>query len=245
MKSLLPVVLLTALLAIGPFRSLAQSNAPAAIPVPAADEKQQASLDKHIKPILDALMLQDAAKEEKVRQVLSEFFTAHAAWHQANDAKLKGLWNDFNRARSKQDKAAADNALAEIDGVYATFKPQHNQLIQGLGAVLSQEQIETVEDVLTVNKVKVTDNAYLEIFPSLTDEQKTVVLKNLQAAREEAVDAGSMAEKSAFFKKYKIKIEEEYLAAQGYDPKQARKDFAAKQKGAGDVKQTNSPDAAQ
>jgi hypothetical protein len=59
------------------------------------------------------------------------------------------------------------------------------------------------------------------------------------------VDAGSMAEKSAFFKKYKIKIEEEYLTAQGYDPKQARKDFAAKQKGAADVKQTNSPDAAQ
>jgi hypothetical protein len=58
-------------------------------------------------------------------------------------------------------------------------------------------------------------------------------LKDLQAAREEAIDAGSMAEKSAFFKKYKIIIEENYLTSQGYNPKQARKDFAAKQKNDG------------
>ena len=38
-----------------------------------------------------------------------------------------------------------------------------------------------------------------------------------------------MPEKSAFFKKYKIKIEA-YLTAQGYDVKQSYKDFVAKQK---------------
>ena len=42
-----------------------------------------------------------------------------------------------------------------------------------------------------------------------------------------------MTEKSAFFKKYKIVIEDDYLTGQGYDPKQARKDFAAKQKADG------------
>lgn len=99
--------------------------------------------------------------------------------------------------------------------------------------MLSPEQIETVEDVFTVNKVKVTYNVYLEIFPTLTAEQKAVVLKDLKDAREQAVDAGAMTEKSAFFKKYKIVIEEDYLTAQGYDPKQARKDFAAKQKAGG------------
>ena len=35
---------------------------------------------------------------------------------------------------------------------------------------------------------------------------------------------------SALFKKYKIKIEDEYFASQGIDAQQARKDFAAKQK---------------
>ena len=102
--------------------------------------------------------------------------------------------------------------------------------MSGLAAGLTPEQIETVEDVLTVNKVKVTFNAYMEIFHGLTGAQKAVILKNLKAAREEAMDAGSMTEKSASFKKYKIKIEEDYLSGQGYDPKQARQDFAAKQK---------------
>lgn len=74
--------------------------------------------------------------------------------------------------------------------------------MSGLAAGLTPEQIETVEDVLTVNKVKVTFNAYMEIFHGLTGAQKAVILKNLKAAREEAIDAGSMTEKSAFFKKY-------------------------------------------
>ena len=38
-----------------------------------------------------------------------------------------------------------------------------------------------------------------------------------------------MTEKSAFFKKYKTKIEA-YLTAQGYDVKQSYRDFVAKQK---------------
>ena len=230
MKSIALAILAIAILVAAPPTILAQTTAPSA-PVP-ADEKQKASAEKHLKPILDALKLQDPAKETAVRAAVSEFFAAHNTWHQSNDAKLKELWNNFNHARSKQDKAAADKALADIDAVYATFKPDHEKFLNSLAAVLSPDQIATVEDALTVNKVKVTYNVYLQIFPTLTDEQKKVVLKDLEDAREQAIDAGSMAEKSAFFKKYKIKIEEDYLTAQGYDPKQARKDFAAKGKSA-------------
>jgi hypothetical protein len=230
MKSSVPVFLFAALLTVSALRSPAQTNSASAVPTQAVEDKQAATLEKHVKPVLDALNLNDPAKEAKVRDVFSKFLTDHTAWHQANDAKLKELWNNFNKARSKQDKAAADQALGEIDRVYATFKPQHDQFVQGLATVLSPDQIETVKDALTVNKVKVTYNAYLEIFPGLNAEQKAVVLKNLKDAREQAVDAGSMVEKSAFFKKYKIKIEEDYLVSQGFDPKQARKDFAAKQK---------------
>jgi hypothetical protein len=240
MRIIAPIFWGVTFLAVGLVRLPAQTNSPTLAPAPAGEEKQKASLEKRVKPVLEALQLKDAAQEAKVRNVLWGFFTAHAAWHQANDARLKVLWNNFNQARSKQDKAAADHALTEIDGVYAAFKPQHDQLMSGLATVLSPAQIETVEDVLTVNKVKVTYNAYREIFPGLTAEQQAVVLKNLQVARDQAVDAGSMTEKSAFFKKYKIKIEEDYLTAQGYDPKQARQDFAAKQKAAGAGKQ---PDA--
>lgn len=228
MKSIALVTLAVIILATSLISGRTQTDSPA--PATNADDKQKASAEKHLKPILDTLNLQDSAKEATVRNIMTDFFAAHTAWHQANDSKLKELWNDFNHGRSKQDKAAADKALADIDAVYATFKPQHKKMVTGLAAVLSPEQIATVEDVLTVNKVKVTYNVYLQIFPTLTDEQKKVVLKDLEDARGEAVDAGSMTEKSAFFKKYKIRIEEDYLTGQGYDPKQARKDFAAKSK---------------
>ena len=125
----------------------------------------------------------------------------------------------------------ANAALDKIDTVYATFKPQHDKFLSDLkSTVLTPAQIETVKDVLTVGKVKFTYDVYLQIYPTLTDAQKTVVLKDLKDAREQAIDCESMLEKSAFFKKYKIKIEDDYLTSQGYDPKQARKDFAAKGK---------------
>ena len=90
----------------------------------------------------------------------------------------------------------------QIDAVYATFKPQHDAFIAKLATVLAPEQIEAVKDALTINKVKITYHAYGEIFHGLTDEQNAFILKKLTAAREEAIDAGAMTEKSAFFKKY-------------------------------------------
>jgi len=242
-----PFVLITALVGAGlglPAFVRAQTNIPGALPALSAADKEKASLDKHIKPILAALKLADAAKEAATHDILVAQFKALRAWHAANDAQIKELWNGFNRARSAHNVTNANAALAKIDGVYATFKPQHEKFISDLAAVLSPEQVETVKDVLTVNKVKVTYDVYLQIFPGLTEAQKAVVLQNLKAAREQAIDCESMTEKSAFFKKYKIKIEDDYLTAQGYDPKQARKDFAAKQKAAAAARKTAKAPAA-
>jgi len=222
----------------------AETNQPDAVLASSAAGKEEASLHKHVQPVLAALKLGDTATEATVSDILASQFKALHAWHAANDAQIKVLWNEFNRARSAQNVTNANAALAKIDGVYATFKPQHEKFISDLSAVLSPEQVETVKDVLTVNKVKVTYDVYLQIFPGLTEAQKEVVLQNLKAAREEAIDCESMTEKSAFFKKYKIEIEDDYLTEQGYDPKQARKDFAAKQKaGAAARKTTNAPAA--
>lgn len=225
MKSLLASGLIL-LLAAGSLVSLrAQTPAPAAT----AGTVDQHTIDKHAKPVLAALHLNDADKETKVRAIIGEQIEALISWHAKNDAQIKELWNDFNHARGKHDETGADAALAKIDGVYASFKPQHEKFLARLSSVLTPEQVDTVKDALTINKVKVTFNAYQQIFHGLTDEQKAFILKNLKAAREEAIDAYAMPEKSAFFKKYKIKIEA-YLTSQGYDVKQAYRDFVAKQK---------------
>ena len=196
----------------------------------ATDAAAEKTLDKHVAPVFKALQLNDAAKEDKVREILAAQFAALKTWHEANDAQIKPLWNDFNKARSSQNVTNANAALDKIDAVYATFKPQHDKFLSDLGTVLSPAQVEAVKDALTIGKVKFTYDVYLQIFPALTDTQKAVVLQDLKDAREQAIDCESMPEKSAFFKKYKIEIEDGYLTAQGYDPKQARKDFAAKQK---------------
>ncbi len=222
MKPLVLIVFLTGLLFSATIHADAQTNN--------AGERENATLEKHLKPILAALGDMDVAKEKTVREILIAQFAALRTWHATNDALIKPLWNEFNDARSKQSPVAANAALEKIHGVYATFQPQHEKFLAELSAVLTPAQVEAAKDALTVKKVKVTYDVYRQIFPKLTEAQSAVVLQNLQAAREEAIDCEAMTEKSAFFKKYKIKIEDEYLTAQGYDPKQARKDFAANQK---------------
>ena len=230
MKKTILKSVLAGLLLAGVSTLHAQSNAVPPAVTPA--DREQATLEKHIKPVLAALKLDDAAKAAKVHDILAAQFTALKTWHEQNDAQIKSLWNDFNQARSAQSVTNADAALDKLDGVYATFQPQHKKFLDDLAAVLTPEQVEAVKDALTINKVKVTYNVYLQIFPTLTDAQKAVVLQDLKAAREQAIDCEATTEKSAFFKKYKIKIEDDYLTAQGYDPKQARKNFAAKSKAA-------------
>jgi hypothetical protein len=229
MKHLILFALILGSFAAEPASVRAQTNSPENTPAVSAADKATASLEKHIKPVLKALNLSDAAKTARVHDILATQFEALRVWHATNDERIKSLWNEFNAARSAKSVTNANAALGKIDDVYASFKPQHEKFISDLSAVLSPAQVETVKDALTINKVKVTYDVYLQIFPKLTDEQKAVVLQNLKAAREQAIDCEAMTEKSAFFKKYKIKIEDEYLTAQGYDPKQARKDFAAKQ----------------
>jgi hypothetical protein len=193
------------------------------------DEKDKAGFEKHTQSVMDALKLDDTAKAARVHDVMVTQFAAWKQWHAQNDARLNELWAQYNKARSTKNQTNIDNAMSPIDAVYAGFKPQHDAFKASLAALLSPEQMETVEDVITINKVKITFNAYGEIFHGLTDEQKAFILKNLKAARAEAIDAGAMTEKSAFFKKYKDKIEA-YLTTQGYDVKQSYKEFVAKQK---------------
>lgn len=228
MKHILSITALAAVLVSTPAFAQTQTDT-AAAPAANVDAKEKATLDKHINPVLAALKLNDAAKEAQVYNILATQLKALNTWHATNDDQIKPLWNEFNKAHGKKDDAGATAVLAKIDGVYASFKPQHDKFIADLTAVLSPEQIETVEDVWTINKVEITYRAYGQIFHGLTDDQKAFILKNLKAAREQAIDAGTMPEKSAFFKKYKTAIEA-YLTAQGYDVKKSYQDFVAKQK---------------
>lgn len=79
--------------------------------------------------------------------------------------------------------------------------------------VLTSSQVDVVKGVLTFYKVRLTDHAYGQIVLELT-EQNDWILEHLRSVRGQAIDAVAMSKKSAFFKKYKLQIED-YLSAQG------------------------------
>ena len=227
------IVALLLCVAIKP--SLRADDAPApAVAAPAnVADKLSAGVEKHTKEALKALALTDPAKEAKVHDIIAAHMVKFNEFHAVNDSKISELWHEFDEARKIHDAAKADAALDKVGGVYAAFKSEHDSFNTKLGEVLTPEQVEAVKDAFTIKKVAVTFHAYEEIYPGLTAAQKEVVLKLLKDAREEAIDASyaeKLKEKSAFFKKYKIKIEEGYLTKEGYDMKKARKIFDDKQK---------------
>jgi len=235
MKHILFIATLAGAVLTSPHLIQAQTNTADAATV--AVDREKASVEKQARQLSEAIQLTDAGKSAKVHDILFAHYQTLRAWHAANDAQIREDWTSFNKARSAKNVADANAALDKISAIYAGFQPEHKKFLADLGTLLTPEQIEAIKDKWTINKVKVTYNAYLEIFPNLTEAQKAVVLQNLKDAREEALDCDrkslgnkSFDEISAFFKKYKIKIEDEYFVAQGIDAQKARKDFAEKQK---------------
>jgi len=203
--------------------SIAQTNS-----TPAAATLDKGS-EKRTRAALEAANLNDASKEGKVHDIVYDYLTALKTWHETNDAQLKTLWAAFGADRNTHDAAKIQAGIDALEAQYASFKPVHDDFEAKLTAAVSPEQIEAIKDAFTVKKVEVTFNAYQQIFHGLTADQNAVILKYLKDAREEAIDAEAMTEKSAFFKKWKDKIEA-YLTAQGYDVKKSYEEFTAKQK---------------
>lgn len=189
-----------------------------------------AELEHRATNIIAALALTDAAKANRVHDVIVAQYRAL----KARDAVLDAAYGH-------------NHANPERIGVYETLtKPLHDRFLAELAADLTPEQIEQVKDKMTYSKVKHTYDGYCMIVPDLTDTDKAKVLEVLKQAREEAIDGGSAPQKTAIFEKYKTQINT-YLDEHGHDVAKALKDFEAKQtvaesqKDASDSKSAPSP----
>lgn len=171
----------------------------------AAPDDAQAKYTKVIEgrtaDILKELDIKNADTQARVHDIIIAQYRALNAWHADNDAKLKA---------SKSDT----NATAQIR---ASLKAIHNDFLAKLAQNLTPDQIEKVKDKLTYGKVQFTYKGYLTQYPTLTEENKAKILDLLKEAREEAMDGGSAAEKTAVFTRYKGKINN-YLSKQGLHP---------------------------
>ncbi len=182
----------------------------------AEEAKYTQTLEKRAAEILAQLKITDAAKSAAVHDAVISQYRALRDWQAEHQAKLKEL------ARAK-----GEDAKAEAEKIMATRAALHGQFFGKLSALLDAEQIETVKDKLTYNKVKVTYNAYCAAYPDLNEEEKAKILGILKEARELAVDGTSAEEKTAIFGKYKGRINN-YLGKQGHGSKPKKTDDKAK-----------------
>jgi len=203
--------LLAALLVSAPVAMMAGDSA-STPSTGAAAEIQEAEytkkLDARVAPIVASLGV-DHDKAAHLHSLIVAQYRAVNAWHAEHDIRLKEL-----AVVSGGDAEKLAAAKREIGELKASLKSLHRRFVASLGADLGPEQIERVKDGMTVGKVQFTYGGYLQQNPDLTDQQKAKILTLLKDAREEAMDAGSMDEKSAIFNQYKGKINN-YLASQG------------------------------
>ncbi|HEY1718552.1 MAG TPA: DUF3826 domain-containing protein [Verrucomicrobiae bacterium] len=169
------------------------------------EAKYTAAIEGRTADILKILDLSDTNKAAKVHDTIIAQYRALNAWHDANDSKLKTAKPDTN-------------AVAQIR---ASLKALHDDFLSRLAENLSLEQIEKVKDKMTYGKVQFTFAGYLAAYPDLSEANKQKILELLKQAREEAMDGGSAAEKTAVFQRYKGKINN-YLSKQGIHPEKPK-----------------------
>lgn len=180
-------------------------------------------LQERVGKIVATLELKNEEQRRRVHNVVVAQYRLLNIWHETNDSRLKEL----KKAAAADDAEKAAAAKTEIESIKATLKTVHDNYLAELAKDLSPELIERVKDGMTVGKVQFTYTGYVQQIPSMTEEQKAKVLELLKEAREEAMDAGSMDEKSDIFNRYKGRINN-WLSKQGVDQGKGKKPKAEK-----------------
>ncbi|WP_207422523.1 DUF3826 domain-containing protein [Desertivirga brevis] len=184
--------------------------------------------------IVKGLGLTDTLQAGKVREIIADQYIDLSTIHDARNAKIKEAKqvNKDNKEKAaaevKKLEAKADKKLAKL----------HKFFLKKLSKQLNAQQIEGVKNGLTYNVLPNTYQAYQEMLPNLTEEQKKQILAWLTEARERAMDAESSEKKHAWFGKYKGKINN-YLSAAGIDMNKEGKAWQERIK-AQKAQQTNS-----
>lgn len=176
--------------------------------------------------IVASLKLEDSIKAAMLTKMIAD---QNRSLGQIHDKK-----NEQEAAIKKQEnvnRVAIDSEIKKLeDEANNELERLHTEYLLKLSSLLSPDKIELVKDGMTYNVTSVTYNAYLDMLPQLTIEQKTQIMKWLKEAREQAMDAESSEKKHWWFGKYKGRINN-YLAKQGYDLKKANENWAKRRSG--------------
>lgn len=187
----------------------AQEKTGQAVTQPAdAQAKSDADIDKKATDWVASLNLSDAAKESRVKAVITTHLKAVRDWNNTHSADNvpAGINPTTGKPLSTMERQIIANS--------AIPKSVHEDLMVGLHKDLTDEQVETILDKYTVGKVAFTLNGYKAIVPDLTPTEEATILTNLKQAREQAVDFKNIKQISAIFEIYKTR-NEQYLNSNG------------------------------
>ena len=181
----------------------------------------------------------DQLTPEQAATIASLAPPATAASDAALEKRVSALVDSLSLSdTAKQEhvrKALSANlrAVREAHNAGLVLDPSvHSNLINGLQADLTPEQVEAVKNSLTANKLPITLKVYHQILPQLKPEDEAKILDWLKRAREESLDVKNVDEMTPIFKKYKTEIER-YLDAHGYEWAKSYKAFVDGQKAGG------------
>ncbi len=172
---------------------------------------------------VSVLQLTNNNQKQKVTNAIAAHLDAVKSWH--NSHSFTAVPEGIN--------PATGNKLSELDRqmIICSSKPRaiHDNLMSVLKAELSPAQVATILDKYTIGKVAFTLKGYQAIVPDLTAKEEAEILKQLEQAREQAIDYKSMKEISAIFEIYKTKCEQ-FLNNNGRNWRQMYKTYVDKVK---------------
>jgi len=185
--------------------------------------KPVAELEKKASEWTNALQLNDAGKVQRVQAAILTHLTAVRDWHNAHPFSLTPAGIN----------PATGNKLSDMDRqiIVCSTKPAsiHENLMTVLKTELDSTQVAFILDKYTVGKTAFTLKGYHAIVPDLTEKEEAEIIRNLQQAREQAIDYKSIKEVSAIFEIYKTKSEQ-YLNSNGRNWRQLFKAYVDKVK---------------
>lgn len=184
-----------------------------------------ASIVKRSQKCTDALGITGTDKGKQVLNIIANRYFA------LNDiyAERDSVKNLAKQKQGDEKKMLMEAAEARKD---SKLYRSHFGFDADLSIYLTAEEIVTVKDVMTYNVVKVTSDAYSDMIPRLTAEEKEQIMAWLKEARELAIDAENSNKKHETFKKYKGRINN-YLSKRGYDISKEREAWGERVKARG------------
>lgn len=184
-----------------------------------------ASIVKRSQKCTDALGITGTDKGKQVLNIIANRYFA------LNDiyAERDSVKNIAKQKQGDEKKMLMEAAEAKKD---SKLYRSHFGFDADLSIYLTADEIVTVKDVMTYNVVKVTSDAYSDMIPRLTAEEKAQIMAWLIEARELAIDAENSKKKHETFGKYKGRINN-YLSKRGYNISKEREAWGERVKARG------------